>query len=234
MSGFLRNAIETKEPTVAVVFDYPVSDEVIDLAQTFCGVSELRGDKYPSLEPKRLQLEANRLIGRPILFTLRSQLEGGYWTGSEEERAGLYQQLLPTVDGVDIELDSEIFDEVAESSAYLGKPIIASFHDFDSTPSVDELEKRYEKFENSQADFLKIATNLPTKEDYGRLSQFTINHNGDNIVTCGMGKYGPISRLSLLGMGSLMTYVTLGDNDHTTGQLNFEEMQEFRTRLLRE
>ncbi len=152
----------------------------------------------------------------PTIFTVRSKHEGGGFQGSESKRLSLFKKMMPHISAVDIELSSEtILGDVIESAHDDKKKVIVSYHHFDNTPSLIELNKILKRAKTAGADIVKIATLAKDVRDVRRLAQFTVANadlNTDpSIVTIAMGEIGALSRLFFPALGSLLTYTSYGD-----------------------
>ena len=102
-----------------------------------CDVIELRLDSLTdNLEEISAFLTDNR-PDIPILATARHPDEGGCHSLNAITRQDLYLRFLPLVDAIDIELRSvSEMGEVIDAARSAEIPIILSFHEFKSTPSV--------------------------------------------------------------------------------------------------
>src|SRR5476651_2322283 len=100
----LAEALERPEPTMAVVITEPLNDKTLVNIVALADVAEFRADKFANQDPLFLAQQVGRLAALPTLLTIRLPAERGNWTGNEEERLSLFGDLLPLVDGVDIEV----------------------------------------------------------------------------------------------------------------------------------
>lgn len=213
----LTSALLLPEPTIGVVVAETLAPHDLIYIEQRAGVYELRADILP-------MPEALRLGSLPLLGTVRSEDEGGYWSGTEQERLVAINALLEytEVDGVDVEVQKGILRPVIEHAHDLGKIVVASSHDFTDTPSIGELEDRLGQAQEAGADFFKVAALADTPSAYSRLRDFTKNHRDDNVIVVGMGSFGRESRKQLPRLGSRMTYVSYG-KAVVNGQLTLDE-----------
>ena len=178
---------------------------------------EFRFDLVSSLAPKPL-LQTTV----PTILTIRSKKEGGSFQGSERERLLLYQELIPHVSAVDIELSSKtILGDVIENAHDAKKKVIVSYHNFDKTPNALALDKLLKRAKSAGADIVKVAVFAKDHKDIQKLARFTVENANQNIVTIAMGEVGALSRLFFPALGSLLIYAPLSAKDKTApGQID--------------
>jgi 3-dehydroquinate dehydratase I len=145
--------------------------------------------------------------GIPIILTVRSAVEGGMWTGEDRSRLGLYLAGLRSVSAVDVEIRSSIFSAVAVAARKAGKAVIASFHDFKTTPARIALKRVVALGRRRGARVVKVATQIRRAPDTEVLLRL-LREERDKGAVCviGMGRLGAGSRVSLACEGSCLTY----------------------------
>ncbi len=84
---------------------------------------------------------------------------------------------------------------------------IISYHNFDLTPSGDELEKIIKQSFKWGADRAKITTTANSREDCSRVMALYENHQ--NIIAFCMGKIGTITRVAAPLLGADFTYASI-------------------------
>ena len=105
-------------------------------------------------------------------------------------------------------------------------PVVISNHDFEKTPSQEELVERMKRAEALGADILKIAVMPQSKRDVLSLLCATeqMSRESDRpLITMSMGKDGIISRLSGEIFGSSVTFGTIGMAS-APGQIDLDSM----------
>ena len=130
-------------------------------------------------------------------------------------------------DYVDIELSaSNLREFTTEVSEYGAKPIV-SFHDFDHSLELIELNTVLEKEIACGADVCKIVTTAKRIEDNLTLLDFTAAAcKRANTVCFAMGGYGKISRLLSPLFGCFFTFAALESGGETaSGQMTIQEMR---------
>ncbi|KAI4301861.1 hypothetical protein L6164_035099 [Bauhinia variegata] len=149
----------------------------------------------------------------PTLITYRPTWEGGQYDGDEIKR----QRTL----GLAIELGSDFVDvelKVArEFNNFIGrKPdnvkIIVSSHNFEITPSVEEIGNLAARIQASGADVVKIATTALDITDSARLFQILV-HSQVPMIGIAMGEKGLMSRILGPKFGGFLTFASIEAGD---------------------
>ena len=105
-------------------------------------IAEMRIDRYKSYGLEHVLNEISRFSGFSTLATIRLAAEGGSWNLSEDERLNIFRKIIPEVDAIDIEFSSEtILSEVIKEAHSHHKVVIVSYHNFDRTPSLKDLNE---------------------------------------------------------------------------------------------
>ena len=152
---------------------------------------------------------------------------GGYEGTENEQKRILLSAAKKGFEYVDIEYSAsnlkEFTTEVSENGA---KPIV-SFHDFQHSLELVELNTVLEQEIASGADVCKIVTTAKRIEDNLTLLNFTAAAcNRANIVCFAMGDYGKISRLLSPLFGCFFTFAALESGGETApGQMTIHEMR---------
>lgn len=211
-------------PRVAVaIHDGETRARVDEALEAGADMIELRIDQFTDKTAAHVLHEVKKFSGVPRIGTIRSTVEGGGWSGTEEERLDLYESILPEVDAVDIELGAEkINHQVIGQAVKQGVMVIASFHDFEKTPSSSFCASLIRQGMDLGADIVKIAAHCESREDFHRLIAVLLEHPDRNLVVIGMGARGIQSRFLFPALGSLITYTFLGVPT-APGQVSLEE-----------
>ncbi|MFD2705800.1 type I 3-dehydroquinate dehydratase [Salibacterium lacus] len=205
---------------------------------------EWRADFYESLsDPKQVVHTASRLQtalqGIPLLFTIRSEKEGGQKSYMEEQdKIELYQQLCSSgyVDMLDYELQHDEAErkEVQTICRENGVVFIVSYHDFSATPSEEDMMNQLREMEQAGADAAKLAVMPETMDDVLSLLKVTRDAEAQlniPVITMSMGKLGAVSRIAGWQFGSLFAFA-VGGNSSAPGQIPIEVMRELETYLI--
>jgi 3-dehydroquinate dehydratase type I len=187
---------------------------------------ELRADylKRVNLAPL---LESRR---RPFIVTNRRKEEGGKYKGDERKRLSVLQEAM--------DLGSEYIDvELATERSLLrglirnkGKTqVVLSFHDFQRTPSLRELQRLCGQMVQLEADVVKIVSFARAWEDNLTILSLIpyARERRQKIVAFCMGEKGKISRVFSPFLGAAWTYASLNRSKASApGQLTVGEMKE--------
>ncbi|UJL46261.1 type I 3-dehydroquinate dehydratase [Virgibacillus sp. NKC19-16] len=169
----------------------------------------------------------------PILFTIRSEKEGGEKISvTQEEKVHLLSEICksPGVAIIDFEVsnDPEHIRELRSVSKEHNKKLILSYHNFNFTPESSEIMKRVFKAEFYEADIVKVAVMPETKEDVLRLLEVTKEADDSlaiPIVTMSMGQMGSLSRIIGWAYGSIITF-GLGVQSSAPGQVPIDDLRQ--------
>jgi len=179
---------------------------------------ELRVDAMESFDGiEKLKSFRNKLI-----ITVRSKEEGGFREISDEKRLKLFEEFMKVNPAfVDVEFKSEITKNVIELAREKKVRVIISYHDFEKTPSFEELKALLEEMKKLKADVIKIVTFAKHHLDNVRIVR--LYEYEKNLIAFCMGKKGKSSRAFSLAL-SPFTYASLGEAV-APGQLSVEDMK---------
>jgi len=170
--------------------------------------------------------------GIPIIFTRRSTREGGELIPIDEDQVlDLYRAVCVSqyVDMVDYELSSDPvhFQVALEAAHEAGMKLIASYHNFEQTPAIEQIVEKFVMAEKSGADIAKVAVMPQAIEDVLTLLAATLEGHRSvklPIISMSMGSYGSLSRLFGWAFGSSVTFA-MGDKASAPGQMPIEELR---------
>lgn len=199
-------------------------------------IVEWRVDWFEGFDDPEMVRRAARVLRgildeKPILFTFRSKKEGG----EAEVDPAYYVELnrIAAAEGLADMIDVELFSgdavvrQIVEHAHAAGVPVIVSSHDFEQTPSHDELVARLRRAEQLGGDILKIAVMPRDSRDVLNLLGATeeVSRTSEHpVVSMSMGQLGIISRLSGEIFGSAMTFGTIGYAS-APGQIGIEPLR---------
>lgn len=188
--------------------------------------AEVRVDCHP----RPLALSDLTALTVPILLTVRRQDEGGARPLSESEREFLYHELLPAAAAVDVEVRSiERLRSVVETARKARVAVVASYHDFEATPTVRKMKSVAARARQAGADIVKIAARAETPSAVGRLLEALETVPGPLSIMA-MGSLGRASRLLFAQSGSVLNYGWL-DKPQVSGQWGAVEFRQLLQRL---
>jgi len=188
------------------------------------------GDTAAVLDTATALREATR--GIPLLFTRRSQREGGEPIGlSEPQVVALYRAVCEAglCDLADFEMANGVqhIKALRECSRANGIGLVLSYHNFSQTPQLQELLSRFEQAESLDADVAKVAVMPHGPEDVLRLLEATLQASRARsipVVSMAMAGWGALSRLAGGIFGSALTFA-VGQNPSAPGQMAIEEVR---------
>lgn len=176
--------------------------------------------------------EIRHLAGQtPLLFTRRSQQEGGEPIAlSEEQVVALYTAVCADgqVDLVDVEMNNDPahVQQVRAAAQAHGVRLILSYHNFQATPDADFIRQRFEQAERQQADIGKVAVMPNSLDDVLTLLTSTLHASRTReipLISMSMGSYGALSRLFGWVFGSTVTFA-VGERSSAPGQVPIAEL----------
>ncbi|CAK1224491.1 3-dehydroquinate dehydratase (AroD) [Fructobacillus tropaeoli] len=169
----------------------------------------------------------------PIIATFRTQGEGGAMPLEEAAYGDLLAKLAQSgFDLIDVEVDHDqkMVEKAIQAIHDQNLQVIASYHNFQSTPTNAFLQNQFEKMANLKADMAKIAVMPTTKADVLRLltaSQTAQESLAIPIVTMAMGDLGKISRIAGQLSGSAITFASLDEaSGSAPGQLTIAQIRQ--------
>ncbi len=127
---------------------------------------------------------------------------------------------------VDIEVESgdDFKEEIIKAARKKKCRIIVSYHDYEKTPVMRELEQLLTWCFESGADIAKIACQAHSPEDAARL--LALYSFGRPLISIGMGEAGKITRIAAPLLGAPFTYASAEDSKKTApGQMNAEKLE---------
>ncbi len=192
---------------------------------------EIRMDNFEDYDDLSKIVKTTKI---PLIATNRLADEGGFFKGDEKKRINsLLDAAGLGFEFTDIELSTKNVAEIARKVRSLGSKAIISYHNFNRTPSANEIQKIFERELSKNADVCKIVTTAQKFSDNLELFKF-INKNSDRakIVCFAMDKFGKISRLFSPFFGAFFTMASIGKGKETgPGQLEIGEMIELYKKL---
>lgn len=177
--------------------------------------------------------ELRALVGDiPLIFTCRSEWEGGAVKMNPENRLALIDRAMASghIDLVDIELSNEraFIEAVQIRAKVLGVKCILSYHNFQATPAEALLIGKLEEAEKEGGDIAKIAVMPNDYSDVLTLLAATNKARNGRVaipmITISMGEAGRISRLAGGLFGSDITFAA-GRECSAPGQIPFPELK---------
>ena len=195
---------------------------------------------FPLQETDRLLSCLRRQIGEtPLLFTFRTRPEGG-------ERAicaQAYRSLALTAassgmaDLIDLEYHwgEDFLRSLIPDLQAQGAGVVGSCHDFQKTPSKDEITDTLCQIQALGADLTKMAVMPHSRMDVLKLTEASVRMEEEladrPFITMSMGALGAITRLAGTFTGSAVTFASAGAAS-APGQMDAGKVQEALRLLL--
>ena len=167
----------------------------------------------------------------PILYTLRPNWEGGFYTGNEQQRIELLGDACEAGAAyVDLELRApqDSHTMLREKMRQTGAKLIISYHDFAGTPDNNGLEDLVHQMAERGADVGKVITTPEHHLDALRVLglQATASQCGLPLIAFCMGESGMMSRVATTGLGGYMTYCAAASGSETaSGQFTVAQLR---------
>ncbi|WP_339232900.1 type I 3-dehydroquinate dehydratase [Geobacillus sp. FSL W8-0032] len=210
--------------------------EVEEVCQKKPDLIEWRADFFHHIgDQERVLAVANELRhvagDIPVLFTIRSEREGGQPIPLDEEGK---RQLMKAVcesgaiDLIDCELAyGECITDVRRVAHDCGVRLVVSSHHFDGTPPEEVLVDMMRRAAQSGADIAKVAVMPLSPEDVLVLLEATQRARWElsiPLITMSMGGLGAMTRLVGWLFGSAVTFA-VGQQSSAPGQIPIEDVR---------
>ena len=183
----------------------------------------------------------------PLLLTCRTAAEGGRARLDDSGYGALLCSVLDELAGwepgrrpsaIDVEVQRGCLPQVSEQAHGLGIDVVASFHDFKTTPADDVLEDVLSRMASEGADLAKIAVWPTGADDVARLLGVCARAAaapgkgtglGLPVAAMSMGALGAVSRVAPV-FGSALTFAVVPDEQGETqasapGQLPIQDVR---------
>lgn len=154
-----------------------------------------------------------------VVATCRRREDGGFFDGSEDERLKILGEA-SGFPGVLVDVELDVLERVSIDWP-LGR-ILASYHDFQSTPA--GLQDIYDRLRATRAAKIKMATTARNAEDCVRILQLVKKADGYLTAHC-MGGRGIASRVLGKKYGTCWTYASLEGENIAPGMLSVSQLK---------
>ena len=196
-------------------------------------VIELRADSLCAMPTVAQAMAMLRTVREaapdtPLLFTLRTQRDGGAGIPDAAAYEALLCGLLAHTDALPDALDCELsvgeeaFSRIAACAHEAGVSLVGSSHDFAKTPERTEIVRRLMDMERLGADVCKIAVMPGSRADVLTLMQAAVEADEAlraPLIAISMGPLGAITRVGSELMGSCLTFGAVGQTS-APGQMD--------------
>ncbi len=194
---------------------------------------ELRLDFIKNIDPsaaaafprRTAEAAASRTPPR-IILTLRRKKDGGQYSGSEEDRAGLLSAVLSAGKNFPfhyVDLEEDFHSAAVEAGVRKsGVSVIRSFHDFEGVPP--DLTDRVRRLARGKEEIPKAAVYPRGSRDLLRFFQAAAELRGIKKILLAMGPFGLPSRILTAKTGSYLSFCSRSGASAAPGHLSPEEL----------
>lgn len=194
----------------------------IQQSQNKADMLELRLDWLKKINSENLA-DFRKHCTLPTIITCRGIEQGGKFLGSIEQQQ-LILQAANDAGFEYVDIDIAIAEKIVLTKQKTKK--IISYHDFCSTPSLQELAAIKKEMQSNGAEIMKFAVQTHTTKDVNILMQFLLNKTAqEKMIVLGMGKSGRISRLLSPLLGGYLTFCCDENTESQVGALDCQEMK---------
>jgi 3-dehydroquinate dehydratase-1 len=238
LSALAQLPVKTIVPITAKTKEQAIAQAKVIAANQDADLAEFRIDLLDfaadSKQVISLGHELKKILGdKPMIATIRTHNEGGKLTIGDADYGKTYQAYLkqPFMDMLDVEMfrDQQVVKNTVKLAHDKKVLIVMSHHDFQKTPSEDEIVKRLLKQDELGADILKIAVMPQSKQDVFTLMNATLKVSQQSkkpLLTMSMGKLGTISRIATANMGGSFSFGMIGEAS-APGQIDVTQLKQF-------
>ncbi|CAN6467783.1 unnamed protein product [Victoria cruziana] len=187
---------------------------------------EFRVDYLKSFQPRQDLGALLRDKKLPAIVTYRPKWEGGYAEVDDQTRLDALRAAVELgADYVDVELKvAEDFIKSISGKKNEKQKVIVSSHNFEHTPSAEELTDIAAKIQATGADIVKVVTAAKDITDVSRLFR-VLAHCQVPIIGLATGDRGVISRVLPSKFGGYLTYASLeAGKESADGQPTIKDM----------
>lgn len=185
------------------------------------------------VEMAEIRIDLAELSDKDIIriFSARKKLIATCRPGKYSQSERIHKLRLAIECGatfIDIEYEAE--DEFRNTLAAVAHArqcdVIISYHNYEMTPELEDLEKIMHRCFELGADMAKIATLVKVNRDNSKI--MSLYKAPGRLVAIGMGELGKISRIVAPFLGAEFTYASLTDESITApGQISYKRLNKY-------
>ncbi len=199
------------------------AEKQIEQASKKCECLEFRCDLFDFYDVEKIKALKEK-TNLPVIFTYRTQSQGGEYKGEENQRLNRIKELASLYpEYIDLEYDVEdaFINEIRKISPKTR--LIVSYHNFQDTPK--NLFQILEKMQKPFRAIYKMACMANTSIDLLRMMNFLKKTApSQDIVTISMGECGIPSRVMARVLGSFFCYTTLDQDTSSLAQISVQDL----------
>lgn len=214
---------------ICTVIQNKTFDEIQDILE-HCEMAEIRLDRCPLTEPEIRSCFSSDV---PLAATCRVSEVMAADRSLNEIAASMVceKRLVAAIEAgakyVDIELEAprSMSKRVRKAAMESGTVFIRSYHNFESTDSIQALVSVADRCVREGAQIVKIVTMASCPADVNRVMSLYDDAEPGTLIAFCMGSEGRESRIDCLKKGSPYTYASLpGESPAAPGQYSADEM----------
>ena len=202
---------------------------------------EFRADYYSEEEAPALFAVRDAAGNRPVIYTIRTEEEGGEAGISDDQYAERILASVPWADLVDIQLGRVLSREGKEglhsdlvSRVHAsGAKVVLSWHDFEKTPGEEVLVEKMCRMAAEGCDIAKIAVMPRGRRDVCALLNASVEMLEKDLcpfITISMGDLGKMTRMAGAFSGSCVTFGAACGTS-APGQINADTLRKILSLL---
>lgn len=183
-------------------------------------------DYIEGLDKNFIEILFNKFNDKLILLFRRQNLEKGQLS------VDLKREIVNLLNGSENLLDLDIFDQKEDlefiNQNNLNVKKIVSYHNYEQTPALDELQKITEEMDKFNPDILKVSTFCQNKEDSIKLLNLILllKKGNKKFIVLGMGAEGLITRIFGAFWGNELNFAPIDLKEKSAeGQLTKKQME---------
>lgn len=202
-------------------------DEIDNLHGEPIDLAEWRADMWP--DPDELASVCSAVVQRcpvPVLATIRTIDEGGCSALDENAYAHNVRNLAVLAPCVDVEARWPSSAQIVNDAHNDGSTVIISAHNWELTPSPEEITRQLEQMAALDGDIVKVAYRAHSHADADAIMQagrWAMSHLDVPTICIGMGEAGVATRLAGPEFGLAATFATVGASS-APGQLPAQQV----------
>ena len=194
-------------------------------------------DEWPRREMDQVDVASSiaslkERIPLPVVFTVRSPEEGGFFPGTEEERISILDKAIESkVSWIDLEMsiDDSERARLFEAATSNGINIVASKHDISSTPSAKEIVDFVQE-SSGKGNVIKFCSSINDHQDALQLIEAcqTLKDSDSQYAIMGLGNGGDWARLHAPIFGQTLVYASLSTEHRLSnkGLVNVRDLKD--------
>jgi 3-dehydroquinate dehydratase type I len=189
---------------------------------------ELWCDKLNPEDAKKLVI----ISELPVIANLKDKSENGEFKGTMYEKITFLEELIQN--GA-VLIDLPFCEELKQVDIErLTKNLILSYHDFEATPSLDEIENIINSMEQLNPKYIKLAFSVQREIDLMNLFKLQTNRRdlwGKSIIL-GMGQRGMVTRMTSSMFSHPFTFACIDKYSKTApGQMTITQLRKIWKRF---